>query len=306
MRSSGEGSSRVGAWRIATLAVAGALLVQCSSAPPPPAATSSPSVANAVTVCRQAAARHEPSTRCRDSAGQRRRPRPELASRLPTRPAAAAPGRGQLHRLRRTDPPRRPDRARRPGGGGRRDLRATSSTALSDREDPHGGQLSGRRRRVVHGRQQHLGVQLPRHPRHRPLVSARFRSSHRPQPAAQSRDRSDGCDPTQDRRRPTSTATAPTPESCTRGMLPCASSPIVVGAGAVTGDLPSTISTLSDDRRHIAGPITHCRRDAGPGPPPSPLHPADSRSVDCLADGLSSRAELHRYLSLGPSKAWFR
>src|SRR5262245_45995357 len=38
MISSGEGSSPVGAWRIATLAVAGAVLVQCSSAPPPPAA----------------------------------------------------------------------------------------------------------------------------------------------------------------------------------------------------------------------------------------------------------------------------
>ena len=45
MRSSGEGSSRVGVWRIATLSVAGALLVQCSSASPPPAPTSSPSVA---------------------------------------------------------------------------------------------------------------------------------------------------------------------------------------------------------------------------------------------------------------------
>jgi len=39
MRSSGEGSSVVGARRIATLAVAGAVLVQCSSAPPPPAAS---------------------------------------------------------------------------------------------------------------------------------------------------------------------------------------------------------------------------------------------------------------------------
>src|SRR4029079_12898518 len=51
---------------------------------------------------------------------------------------------------------------------------------------------------------------------------------------------------------PISTAAAPTPESCTRGMPPCASSPIVVGAGAVIGDPPSTISTLSDDRRHSA------------------------------------------------------
>jgi len=45
MRSSGEGSSVVGARRIATLAVAGAVLVQCSSAPPPPEATSPPSAA---------------------------------------------------------------------------------------------------------------------------------------------------------------------------------------------------------------------------------------------------------------------
>jgi D-alanyl-D-alanine carboxypeptidase len=48
MRSSGEGSSRVDARRIAALAVAataGAVLVQCTSPPPPPAATSPPSVA---------------------------------------------------------------------------------------------------------------------------------------------------------------------------------------------------------------------------------------------------------------------
>jgi D-alanyl-D-alanine carboxypeptidase len=44
MTSSGEGSSPVGAWRIATLAVASAVLVQCGSAPSPPAATSPPSV----------------------------------------------------------------------------------------------------------------------------------------------------------------------------------------------------------------------------------------------------------------------
>ena len=45
MRSRGGRSSRVGIWRIATLSVAGAVLVQCSSASPPPAPTSSPSVA---------------------------------------------------------------------------------------------------------------------------------------------------------------------------------------------------------------------------------------------------------------------
>ena len=45
MRISGEGSSPVGAWRIATLALAGAVLVQCASAPPRPAATTPPSVA---------------------------------------------------------------------------------------------------------------------------------------------------------------------------------------------------------------------------------------------------------------------
>jgi D-alanyl-D-alanine carboxypeptidase len=49
MRPSAEGSSPVGARRIATLAVAGAVLVQCGPAPPPPAtpqpaATSPPSV----------------------------------------------------------------------------------------------------------------------------------------------------------------------------------------------------------------------------------------------------------------------
>ena len=45
VRPTGEGSSPIDAWRIVTLAVTGALLVQCSSAPPPPAATSPPSIA---------------------------------------------------------------------------------------------------------------------------------------------------------------------------------------------------------------------------------------------------------------------
>jgi D-alanyl-D-alanine carboxypeptidase len=46
MRPSGEGSSPINAWRIVTLALVCAVLVQCSSAPPPPpAATSPPSVA---------------------------------------------------------------------------------------------------------------------------------------------------------------------------------------------------------------------------------------------------------------------
>jgi peptidoglycan/LPS O-acetylase OafA/YrhL len=40
-------------------------------------------------------------------------------------------------------------------------------------------------------------------------------------------------------------------KSATREMLPCASSPIVVGAGAVTGELPRTISTLSVDRHPL-------------------------------------------------------
>jgi hypothetical protein len=48
MRSSGEGSSLVGARRIATLAVSGAVLVQCTSAAPPPAATSPPSAATPI------------------------------------------------------------------------------------------------------------------------------------------------------------------------------------------------------------------------------------------------------------------
>jgi hypothetical protein len=38
------GGSLIGVWRIGTLAVAGAVLVHCSSAPPPPTATSPPSV----------------------------------------------------------------------------------------------------------------------------------------------------------------------------------------------------------------------------------------------------------------------
>jgi hypothetical protein len=44
MRPSGEGSSPIGVWRLATLTVVCAVLVQCASAPPPPATTSPPSV----------------------------------------------------------------------------------------------------------------------------------------------------------------------------------------------------------------------------------------------------------------------
>src|SRR5258705_7970304 len=46
MMSSGGCSSPIDAWRIVTLAVAGAVLVQCSSAPPPPTTTSPPSAAS--------------------------------------------------------------------------------------------------------------------------------------------------------------------------------------------------------------------------------------------------------------------
>jgi hypothetical protein len=45
VRPTGKGSSPIDAWRIVTLAVTCALLVQCTSAPPPPAATSPPSIA---------------------------------------------------------------------------------------------------------------------------------------------------------------------------------------------------------------------------------------------------------------------
>ena len=45
MRSSADGSSPADAWRIVTLAVAAAVLVQCSSPPPPPAPTLPPFIA---------------------------------------------------------------------------------------------------------------------------------------------------------------------------------------------------------------------------------------------------------------------
>ena len=45
MRSSGDRASPLQAWRIVTLAVAGALLVQCASPSPPPPAATSPSPA---------------------------------------------------------------------------------------------------------------------------------------------------------------------------------------------------------------------------------------------------------------------
>jgi hypothetical protein len=49
MRPGAEGSSPVQAWRIVTLAIAAAALVQCSTAPPPPAATSPPTVVQSST-----------------------------------------------------------------------------------------------------------------------------------------------------------------------------------------------------------------------------------------------------------------
>ena len=85
-----------------------------------------------LTACRQADGRHAHSTRCQDSAGQRSRPRPELASRLPTRP------RGHLRRVEVNyigfdGKTHRGDLIvhEELGSGGRRDLRATSSIALS-------------------------------------------------------------------------------------------------------------------------------------------------------------------------------
>ena len=61
------------------------------------------------------------------------------------------------------------------------------------------------------------------------------------------------------------------------------------------------------DYQHFEWPLsTHCAKDPGPGPSSSQPHLADSTSVDCLAYGSSSRAELCRYLSPGLSKARFR
>jgi hypothetical protein len=51
---------------------------------------------------------------------------------------------------------------------------------------------------------------------------------------------------------------------------------------------------------------TNCRRGAAPGLSPLPRHPVAPGSVDCLADGLNSRAELHTCPNLDPSTAWFR
>ena len=146
MRPNGEGSSLVGVWRIATLTVAGAVLVQCSSAPPPPpppAATSPPSVAGT----------SPPSATP-----------PQTPAAAAIRPVTAADLGPSWHpgcpidprQLRRVD-------VNYIGFDGQthrgdlivhEDLAAEviaifeqlRSTALSDREDPHGGQLSGRRR----------------------------------------------------------------------------------------------------------------------------------------------------------------
>ena len=60
MRPSGESFSSVGVWRIATLAVAGAVLVQCGPAPPPPAATSPLSAAAELELSRREDAIPEP------------------------------------------------------------------------------------------------------------------------------------------------------------------------------------------------------------------------------------------------------
>ena len=185
MRSSGEGSSLVGAWRMVAPAVAAAVLVQCSAAPPPPAPTSPPSVAT---------------------------PSPAAATIQPVTAADLGPS---WHPGCPIDP-------------------------------PHGGQLSGgddelsmednNTRRIT-------AVSFP--------AAAGGLGTHSVEPSISTRcsiPRSIGRVRSNPRPpRHTSTAAAQTQESCTRGMLRYASSPIVVGAGAVTGELPRTTSTLSGD-----------------------------------------------------------
>ena len=77
-----------------------------------------------------------------------------------------------------------------------------------------------------------------------------FRSSHRPQPVAESLvDRAGDIQPKT--AAPYLDRTRTDPGSCTRETPSSASSPIVVGAGAVTGEVSRTISTLSADRHPL-------------------------------------------------------
>ena len=75
--------------------------------------------------------------------------------------------------------------------------------------------------------------------------------------------------------------------------------PMAQGGGIST-------SAVNEGEFVVRGGQAALLRDARPGLPPLPRHLAASKSADCLADGLSSPAELRRYLSLGPSKATSR
>ena len=124
--------SAVGAFKrlgtVAAMAIVGGVLVQCTSAPPtPPAASPPPPATRSSPSAPTSTPPPPPPLAPADrSPGHRRRARRELAAGLPHRAAAAAAGRGQLPRLRRPDPPRRTDRARRPG----RRCRSRSSSEL--------------------------------------------------------------------------------------------------------------------------------------------------------------------------------
>ena len=159
---------------LAAMTAACAVLVQCTAAPPPPAATSSPSAASPSPTTPPPPPPASPSTTA-----------PPAPARV--QPVTAAePGEScrpgcpvEPARLRRLeiDYIGLDGQTRRGELIVREDLVADvtrsfeqlSPTALPHREDAHGGPISARRRRVVHGGQQHLGLQLQRHPGNRPM-----------------------------------------------------------------------------------------------------------------------------------------
>ena len=232
MRSSGRGSALVSAWRIAALALAGAVLVQCSSLPPPQAATSPPSVAG--TSPSAATAPPATTTIRHVSAADLG---PSWHPGCPVEP----------RHLRRVD-------VNYIGFDGQthrgdvivhEDL-ASEVVVIFEQlrqlrypiekirtADTYPGADDGCPWKTTTPRRS-IAETFP--------VQAAGRSTHSVEPSISthcSTPPSIGRAPSNPRTpRHTSTATAQTPESCTRAMLPCASSPIAVGAGVVTGELP--------------------------------------------------------------------
>ena len=185
MRSSGEGSSPVGAGRIVTLAVAGAVFLQCSS--PPPRLRRK--------IHRGALIVHQ-----------------DLAAEVIAIFEQLLQLRYPIEKIRTVDAY--------PAADDELSMADNNTSAFNCRDIPGTGRWS------LHA----FGRAIDLNPLLNPFIDRT--GAFQPKNAAPYLDRN-RTDP---------------------GLLhaetrPCASSPIVVGAGAATGELPSTISTLSADCR---------------------------------------------------------